>query len=91
MGKGDRKTKKGKIRLGSFGKLRPRKKNTNSFVIKKAAKKTVENKVDISIEETTKKKTTKKKAATKKKVATKKKAATKKKIPSTKKSTKKKD
>jgi len=29
MGKGDRKTKKGKIRLGSYGKVRPRKKSNN--------------------------------------------------------------
>ncbi len=27
MGKGDKKTKRGKINLGSFGKLRPSKKN----------------------------------------------------------------
>ncbi|MEM6697210.1 MAG: 30S ribosomal protein THX [Bacteroidota bacterium] len=28
MGKGDKKTKKGKIKRGSFGKSRPKKKNT---------------------------------------------------------------
>ena len=38
MGKGDRKTKKGKIRIGSYGKLRPRKKATNTFVPKKVEK-----------------------------------------------------
>lgn len=27
MGKGDKKTKRGKIIMGSYGKLRPRKKN----------------------------------------------------------------
>ena len=42
MGKGDRKTKKGKIRLGSYGKVRPRKKDgVNSFV-KKSVKKVEE-------------------------------------------------
>lgn len=32
MGKGDKKTRRGKIRMGSFGKLRPRRKK---FRIKK--------------------------------------------------------
>ena len=71
MGKGDRKTKKGKIRIGSYGKLRPRKKATNTFVPKKVEK--------VKEQEETKKKaavkkTTKKKAAVKK--TTKKKAKT---------------
>jgi 30S ribosomal protein S31 len=29
MGKGDRKTKRGKIKLGTYGKYRPRKKKKN--------------------------------------------------------------
>ena len=57
MGKGDRKTKKGKIRLGSYGKVRPRKKTTVSYVAKIVVKEPVE---------TTKKTTAKKKAASKK-------------------------
>ena len=68
MGKGDRKTKKGKIRLGSYGKVRPRKKATVSYVAKIVVKEPVE---------TTKKEATKKKVTTKKTVA-KKKATTKK-------------
>ena len=74
MGKGDRKTKKGKIRLGSYGKLRPRKKATHTFVPKKVEKvKEEEPKEQVEIKKkavakkTTKKKTTKKKTATKKK------------------------
>ncbi len=70
MGKGDKKSKKGKIRMGSFGKVRPRKKAKITFVAKKVEKKEVE-------KTETKKKTTKKKAAVKKKTATK--TATKKK------------
>ena len=70
MGKGDKKSKKGKIRMGSFGKVRPRKKAKITLVAKKVEKKEVE-------KTETKKKTTKKKAAVKKKTATKK--ATKKK------------
>ena len=81
MGKGDRKTKRGKIRMGSFGKLRPRKKAKITFVAKKVEKKQVEEAVEKTAtkKKTSAKKTTKKKAATKKKTATKKKAATKKK------------
>ena len=36
MGKGDRKTKKGKIRLGSFGVSRPKKKEQAAPIKKKA-------------------------------------------------------
>lgn len=72
MGKGDRKTKRGKIRMGSFGKIRPRKKAKVTFVAKKVEKKQVE-KVAVVEKTVTKKKTTKKKAATKKKATTKKK------------------
>ena len=69
MGKGDRKTKKGKIRLGSYGKLRPRKKATNTFVPKKVEKvKEEEPKEQVEIKKkAAAKKTTKKKTATKKK------------------------
>jgi ribosomal small subunit protein bTHX len=81
MGKGDRKTKKGKIRIGSYGKLRPRKKATNTFVPKKVekVKEQEETKKKVAVKRTTKKKaavkkTTKKKAAVKK--TTKKKAKT---------------
>jgi 30S ribosomal protein S31 len=38
MGKGDKRTKRGKISAGSFGKTRPKKKN-----IKKAAAEAVQN------------------------------------------------
>ena len=81
MGKGDRKTKKGKIRIGSYGKLRPRKKATNTFVPKKVekSKEQEETKKKVAVTKTTTKKatvkkTTKKKAAVKK--TTKKKAKT---------------
>ncbi len=65
MGKGDRKTKKGKIRIGSYGKLRPRKKATNTFVPKKVekVKEQEETKKKVAV-----KKTTKKKAKTTKKI-----------------------
>ena len=42
MGKGDRKTKKGKIRLGSYGKVRPRKKTTVTYVAKAVEKEPIE-------------------------------------------------
>ena len=79
MGKGDRKTKKGKIRMGSFGKLRPRKKAKGTFVAKKVEKKQMEEVAKVVVEKTatekkvSAKKTIKKKAATKKKTAAKKK------------------
>ncbi len=74
MGKGDRKTKKGKIRIGSYGKLRPRKKATNTFVPKKVekAKEQEETKKKVVVKKITKKKGTAKKI-TKKKTKTKKK------------------
>jgi 30S ribosomal protein S31 len=40
MGKGDKKTRKGKIRLGSYGVTRPRKKTLTKATAKPAAKKT---------------------------------------------------
>ena len=70
MGKGDKKSKKGKIRMGSFGKVRPRKKAKLTFVAKKVEKKEVA--VAVVEKTETKKKTTKKKVAVKKKTATKK-------------------
>ena len=74
MGKGDRKTKKGKIRIGSYGKLRPRKKATSTFVPKKVekAKEQEETKKKVVVKKTTKKKGTAKKT-TKKKTTTRKK------------------
>jgi len=41
MGKGDKKTKRGKISIGSYGKLRPRRKkfNVRPFPTKDAQKK----------------------------------------------------
>ena len=77
MGKGDKKTKRGKIRMGSFGKIRPRKKAKVTFVAKKVEKKQVEEvaavEKTVTKKKTTAKKTTKKKASTKKKATTKKK------------------
>ena len=58
MGKGDRKTKRGKIRMGSFGKLRPRKKAKITFVAKKVEKKQLEE--TVTKKKTSAKKTTKK-------------------------------
>ena len=52
MGKGDRKTKKGKIRMGSFGKLRPRKKAKGTFVAKKVEKKQMEAVAKVVVEKT---------------------------------------
>ena len=74
MGKGDRKTKKGKIRIGSYGKLSPRKKTTATFVPKKAEKiKEEQPKKQVETKKkTAAKKNTKKEAATKKKTIKKK-------------------
>lgn len=36
MGRGDRRTKRGKIFSSSFGKVRPKKKKTVAFIAKKA-------------------------------------------------------
>ena len=41
MGKGDRKSKKGKIFMGSFGNSRKRKKKDRKYVVQKAAVKPV--------------------------------------------------
>ncbi|PCJ79260.1 MAG: 30S ribosomal protein THX [Flavobacteriales bacterium] len=70
MGKGDIKTRRGKIHKGTYGNTRPRKKNKTTFV---AEKPKVAAKKEITKEATTKKavakKTTTKKAATKKTTA----------------------
>ena len=83
MGKGDRKTKRGKIRIGSFGKLRPRKKAKGTFVAKKVEKKQMEEVVEevakVVVEKTATKKKVSAKKTIKKKATTKKKSATKKK------------
>ncbi len=39
MGKGDQRSRRGKIHVGTFGRLRPRKKNTAAAVAAKAAPK----------------------------------------------------
>ncbi len=39
MGKGDKKTKRGKLFSGSYGRLRPRKKQSGNTIVKPAAKK----------------------------------------------------
>jgi 30S ribosomal protein S31 len=39
MGKGDQRSRRGKIQVGSFGRLRPRKKNTAATATAKAASK----------------------------------------------------
>lgn len=39
MGKGDKRSKKGKIHIGSYGRLRPRKKAAKKGAAKKAAPK----------------------------------------------------
>lgn len=65
MGKGDRKTRRGKITLGSYGVRRPRKKkkNTVSAVASKSESETVPSEVN----EIEKKKTTTNKKTTSKK------------------------
>ncbi len=56
MGKGDKKTRRGKICIGTFGRLRPRKKSKINTVAKPKAK-TVTKKT--ATKKTTKKKTEK--------------------------------
>jgi 30S ribosomal protein S31 len=68
MGKGDKKTKRGKIFSGSYGKTRLRKKSSNRTEIVTAI---MENKAAAKSEEKAEKKTTKAKSTTKKKTATK--------------------
>ena len=54
MGKGDRKSKKGKLFIGSYGVVRPRKTSTNVVTTKKT--KPVEKKTTKTRKKTTKKK-----------------------------------
>lgn len=69
MGKGDRKTRKGKISIGSYGNLRKRKKSSGQPVVAKkeesvekpAAKKTTAKKETTAKKATAAKKTTAKK------------------------------
>jgi 30S ribosomal protein S31 len=81
MGRGDRKSRKGKIFRGSFGVSRPRK--TDIAIISPAKKKEVRKDPAFEKEKAVKQSATKKKAPIKKKVA--KKSATKKKAPAKKK------
>lgn len=64
MGKGDKKTKKGKRRLGSAGKTRPSKRNARRAVRKAAGKKAAPKKA--AAKKAAPKKTAAKKAAPKK-------------------------
>ena len=63
MGRGDKKTKKGKRFAGSYGKTRVRKENTEQNFVKPKAKK---EEVIVEKKAVPKKKTTTKKKATKK-------------------------
>ena len=63
MGRGDKKTKKGKIFAGSYGKTRVRKEKTEQKFIKQKAKK---EEVIVEKKDSPKKKTTTKKKVTKK-------------------------
>ncbi len=70
MGKGDKKTKRGKIVNGSYGRLRPKKKRKNKYVKPAVqAETTPEKKVEVSEEAPKAKKTTTKKTTTKKTTA----------------------
>ena len=67
MGKGDKKTKKGKRFAGSYGRVRPRKKSKNETMISRPAinnenKQEVKAKKEVSKKKPVKKKTTKKKS-----------------------------
>ncbi|MGF1554645.1 30S ribosomal protein THX [Paucihalobacter sp.] len=72
MGKGDKKTRRGKINRGSYGVLRPRQKATTEVVSVKKPKP----KVEPKLEEVTKKTTTKAATAKTKTAATIKKKTT---------------
>ena len=67
MGKGDKKTRKGKIFMGSYGVKRKREKS-NGFYVSSATKKIVE---PVAIEESLPKKTSEKKEAIPKKTSSK--------------------
>lgn len=75
MGKGDRKTKKGKISMGSYGVRRPRSKNKKSYPAmadrpaKKSEEKAKKKEEPAASKETTAKKPAKKKTTAKKSTA----------------------
>jgi 30S ribosomal protein S31 len=66
MGKGDKKSKKGKIAMGSYGVRRPRKSKSTTAAPKKAAKKEAAPKKAAAKKEGAAKKAPAKKAAAKK-------------------------
>lgn len=70
MGKGDKKSRKGKIFMGTYGVTRPRK---SDKVVVIAKKNKVEPKEDLATKSATKKKVVAKKKTTTKKTAVKKK------------------
>jgi 30S ribosomal protein S31 len=55
MGKGDKKTKKGKISMGSYGKLRPKDKVKSTIIVEKKADATPKKEVESKKETVTKK------------------------------------
>ena len=67
MGRGDKKTKKGKRFAGSYGKVRVRKEKTEQNFVKPKAKKEEVAVEVVEKKDTPKKKTTSKKTTTKKK------------------------
>ena len=67
MGRGDKKTKKGKRFAGSYGKVRVRKEKTGQNFVKPKAKKEEELEVVVEKKDVPKKKTSSKKTTTKKK------------------------
>ncbi|WP_375580725.1 30S ribosomal protein THX [Marivirga tractuosa] len=67
MGKGDRKTKKGKIWMGSYGNTRPRPNADNDKVASSSAKPKAEKKTDDDKKPSATKKTTAAKKTTAKK------------------------
>ncbi|NEN25342.1 30S ribosomal protein THX [Cryomorpha ignava] len=48
MGKGDRKTKRGKVNMGSYGKRRPRKENQTAFVSRQVKPNTADTALDAT-------------------------------------------
>ena len=68
MGRGDKKTKKGKRFAGSYGKVRVRKEKTEQNFVKPKAKKEEELEVVVEKKAAPKKKKISKKTTTKKKV-----------------------
>ncbi len=78
MGKGDRKSRKGKIAMGSFGKTRPSKRNQSNFVPQQAQPNTTDTALEASKAEAPKAEKAAKKPAKKKTSTTKAKATAKK-------------